>query len=186
MDHKPGSYTFSGPQMALLNGCVNARRGSIFWALMYMQSRLFHAENVDSIYNALQLQYKQYEYIMSHYYQIRLDKEIPAGSPLYRYYPAYLNYLDGRRRNLADEIRLKWLELDRQTAAQLALLNPFWDSSVWGTLFVHNTELLCQAADQDLLGNYRAISNTYLVLDRLAREMGEYMGVGIIRQFQIE
>ena len=123
---------------------------------------------------------------MSHYYQIRLDKEIPAGSPLYRYYPAYLTYLDGRRRNLDDEIRLKWLELDRQTAAQLALLNPFWDSSVWGTLFVHNTELLCQAADQDLLGNYRAISNTYLVLDRLAREMGEYMGVGIIRQFQIE
>ena len=48
---------------------------------------------------------------MSHYYRIRLDKEnVPAGSPLYRYYPAYLNYLDGRRRNLADEIRLKWLE----------------------------------------------------------------------------
>ena len=51
MDHKPGSYTFSEPQMTLLNDCVNAWRGSTyFWALMYMQSRLFHARrNVNSI-----------------------------------------------------------------------------------------------------------------------------------------
>ena len=83
MDHKPGSYTFSEPQMTLLNDCVNAWRGSIFWALMYMQNRLFHAENVDSIYNALQLQYKQYEYIMSHYRKAQEDftRIPPAQQP---------------------------------------------------------------------------------------------------------
>ena len=43
-------YTFSEHQLILLNTCINAWRGSTFWALMYMQSRLFHAENVDSIY----------------------------------------------------------------------------------------------------------------------------------------
>ena len=46
-------YTFSEHQLILLNTCINAWRGSTFWALMYMQSRLFHAENVDSIYREL-------------------------------------------------------------------------------------------------------------------------------------
>ena len=40
-------YTFSEHQLILLNTCINAWRGSTFWALMYMQSRLFHAENVE-------------------------------------------------------------------------------------------------------------------------------------------
>ena len=52
-------------------------------------------------------------------------------------------------------------------------------------MFIHNTTLLCDAADQDLLGNYHAISTSYLLLDQLACEMGEYMSVGIIRQFHI-
>ena len=108
-------YTFSERQLILLNTCINAWRGSTFWALMYMQSRLFHAENVDSIYRELQAQPAQYDQIMER----------------------------------------------------------------------HNTTLLCDAADQDLLGNYHAISASYLLLDQLACEMGEYMSVGIIRQFHI-
>ena len=32
-------YTFSEHQLILLNTCINAWRGSTFWALMYMQSR---------------------------------------------------------------------------------------------------------------------------------------------------
>ena len=43
------SYTFTEAQLILLNASVNAWRGSSFWALMYMQSRLFDAENADSI-----------------------------------------------------------------------------------------------------------------------------------------
>ncbi|MFQ9918584.1 MAG: hypothetical protein ACLRWQ_21610 [Flavonifractor plautii] len=64
-------------------------------------------------------------------------------------------------------------------------LNPHWDASLWSSMFIHNTTLLCDAADQDLLGNYHAISASYLLLDQLACEMGEYMSVGIIRQFHI-
>ena len=59
------------------------------------------------------------------------------------------------------------------------------DASLWSSMFIHNTTLLCDAADQDLLGNYHAISASYLLLDQLACEMGEYMSVGIIRQFHI-
>ena len=71
------------------------------------------------------------------------------------------------------------------TAARLSALNPHWDASLWSSMFIHNTTLLCDAADQDLLGNYHAISASYLLLDQLACEMGEYMSVGIIRQFHI-
>ncbi len=179
------SYTFSEQQLALFNDSVNAWRGSIFWALMYMQSKLFHADNVESIYYELQNQYKQYEAMMQKYYKLNLGTEVPAGSPLYHYYATYLDYLSERKREQAEETRRKWLELDRLTATRLADLNPYWDASTWSTLFIHNTQMLCQAADEDLLGNYNAISRYYLILDRLAREMGEYMAVGIIRQFQV-
>ena len=57
-------YTFSERQLILLNTCINAWRGGTFWALMYMQSWLFHAENVDSIYRELQAQPAQYDQIM--------------------------------------------------------------------------------------------------------------------------
>ena len=105
------------------------------------------------------------------------------GSPLYHYYDTYLEHLKQRQRRQAEQIRQQWLELNRLTAQRLAELNPHWESSLWGSMFTHNTNLLCQAADQDLLGNYRAISSSYLLLDRLAQEMGEYMATGIIRQF---
>ena len=161
-------YTFSEHQLILLNTCINAWRGSTFWALMYMQSRLFHAENVDSIYRELQAQPAQYDQIMERYYGIQLiTGTAAAGSPLYRYYAAYLD------------------DLNRLTAARLSALNPHWDASLWSSMFIHNTTLLCDAADQDLLGNYHAISASYLLLDQLACEMGEYMSVGIIRQFHI-
>ena len=79
-------YTFSERQLILLNTCINAWRGSTFWALMYMQSRLFHAENVDSIYRELQAQPAQYDQIMERYYGIQLIVgAAAAGSPLYRY-----------------------------------------------------------------------------------------------------
>ena len=88
-------YTFSERQLILLNTCINAWRGSTFWALMYMQSRLFHAENVDSIYRELQAQPAQYDQIMERYYGIQLIVgAAAAGSPLYRYYAAYLDALD--------------------------------------------------------------------------------------------
>ena len=88
-------YTFSEHQLILLNTCINAWRGSTFWALMYMQSRLFHAENVDSIYRELQAQPAQYDQIMERYYGIQLiTGTAAAGSPLYRYYAAYLDALD--------------------------------------------------------------------------------------------
>lgn len=108
-----------------------------------------------------------------------------AGSPLYRYYAAYLDALDARQRSQAERIRCQWLDLNRLTAARLSALNPHWDASLWSSMFIHNTTLLCDAADQDLLGNYHAISASYLLLDQLACEMGEYMSVGIIRQFHI-
>ena len=152
-------YTFSERQLILLNTCINAWRGSTFWALMYMQSRLFHAENVDSIYRELEAQPAQYA--------------------------AYLDSLDARQRSQAERIRCQWLDLNRLTAARLSALNPHWDASLWSSMFIHNTTLLCDAADQDLLGNYHAISASYLLLDQLACEMGEYMSVGIIRQFHI-
>ena len=160
-------YTFSEHQLILLNTCINAWRGSTFWALMYMQSRLFHAENVDSIYRELQAQPAQYDQIME------------------RYYAAYLDALDARQRSQAERIRCQWLDLNRLTAARLSALNPHWDASLWSSMFIHNTTLLCDAADQDLLGNYHAISASYRLLDQLACEMGEYMSVGIIRQFHI-
>lgn len=179
-------YTFSEHQLILLNTCINAWRGSTFWALMYMQSRLFHAENVDSIYRELQAQPAQYDQIMGRYYGIQLIVgAAAAGSPLYRYYAAYLDALDARQRSQAERIRCQWLDLNRLTAARLSALNPHWDASLWSSMFIHNTTLLCDAADQDLLGNYHAISASYLLLDQLACEMGEYMSVGIIRQFHI-
>ena len=179
-------YTFSEHQLILLNTCINAWRGSTFWALMYMQSRLFHAENVDSIYRELQAQPAQYDQIMERYYGIQLiTGTAAAGSPLYRYYAAYLDALDARQRSQAERIRCQWLDLNRLTAARLSALNPHWDASLWSSMFIHNTTLLCDAADQDLLGNYHAISASYLLLDQLACEMGEYMSVGIIRQFHI-
>ena len=179
-------YTFSERQLILLNTCINAWRGSTFWALRYMQSRLFHAENVDSIYQELQAQPAQYDEIMERYYGIQLIVgAAAAGSPLYRYYAAYLDSLDARQRSQTERIRRQWLDLNRLTAAQLSELNPHWDASLWSSMFVQNTTLLCDAAGQDLLGDYHAISEFYLLLDQLAREMGEYMSVGIIRQFHI-
>ena len=102
-------YTFSEHQLILLNTCINAWRGSTFWALMYMQSRLFHAENVDSIYRELQAQPAQYDQIMERYYGIQLIVgAAAAGSPLYRYYAAYLDALDARQRSQAERIRRQW------------------------------------------------------------------------------
>ena len=104
-------YTFSEHQLILLNTCINAWRGSTFWALMYMQSRLFHAENVDSIYRELQAQPAQYDQIMERYYGIQLIVgAAAAGSPLYRYYAAYLDALDARQRSQAERIRRQWLD----------------------------------------------------------------------------
>lgn len=122
-------YTFSEHQLILLNTCINAWRGSTFWALMYMQSRLFHAENVDSIYRELQAQPAQYDQIMERYYGIQLiTGTAAAGSPLYRYYAAYLDALDARQRSQAERIRCQWLDLNRLTAARLSALNPHWDA----------------------------------------------------------
>lgn len=180
------SYTFTETQLILLNASVNAWRGSSFWALMYMQSRLFDAENADSIYQELQAQPAHYDQIMERYYGVSLTSGAAAdGSPLYHYYDTYLEHLKQRQRRQAEQIRQQWLELNRLTAQRLAELNPHWESSLWGSMFTHNTNLLCRAADQDLLGNYRAISSSYLLLDRLAQEMGEYMATGIIRQFGV-
>ena len=136
-------YTFSEHQLILLNTCINAWRGSTFWALMYMQSRLFHAENVDSIYRELQAQPAQ---IMERYYGIQLiTGTAAAGSPLYRYYAAYLDALDARQRSQAERIRCQWLDLNRLTAARLSALNPHWDASLWSSMFIHNTTRICWA-----------------------------------------
>ena len=168
------SYTFTEAQLILLNASVNAWRGSSFWALMYMQSRLFDAENADSIYQELQAQPAHYDQIMERYYGVSLTSGAAAdGSPLYHYYDTYLEHLKQRQRRQAEQIRQQWLELNRLTAQRLAELNPHWESSLWGSMFTHNTNLLCQAADQDLLGNYRAISSSYLLLDRLAKRRAE-------------
>ena len=152
-------YTFSEHQLILLNTCINAWRGSTFWALMYMQSRLFHAENVDSIYRELQAQPAQYDQIMgATMASSSLSVPRRQATPLYRYYAAYLDALDARWRSQAERIRRQWLDLNRLTAARLSALNPHWDASLWSNMFIHNTTLLCDAADQDLLGNYHAIS----------------------------
>ena len=152
------SYTFTETQLILLNASVNAWRGSSFWALMYMQSRLFDAENADSIYQELQAQPAHYDQIMERYYGVSLTSGAAAdGSPLYHYYDTYLEHLKQRQRRQAEQIRQQWLELNRLTAQRLAELNPHWESSLWGSMFTHNTNLLCQAADdpQDLPGQLR-------------------------------
>ena len=153
---------------------------------MYMQSRLFHAENVDSIYRELQAQPAQYDQIMERYYGIQLIVgAAAAGSPLYRYYAAYLDALDARQRSQAERIRCQWLDLNRLTAARLSALNPHRHATLSSSNNNHKTTLLRDHADQNLLRKYHPISASYLLLDQLACEMGEYMSVGIIRQFHI-
>ena len=45
--------------------------------------------------------------------------------------------------------------------------------------------LLVGSIDMLILGTYRKVGLNYLMLERLAADLGSYMGLGIIRQFQI-
>ncbi len=56
---------------------------------------------------------------------------------------------------------------------------------MWSTMLRHMVTLLVGSIDMLILGTYRKVGLNYLMLERLAADLGSYMGLGIIRQFQI-
>ena len=154
---------------------------------MYMQSFLFGAANVENIGHELEEQPAQYELIFRHYYGKRFS-EIARLSveneP--RYFKPYLAALKAGRGTEAAGIKQRWLAEMKEAADIFGSMNPFWNGAEFETMLSHYIKILCTAAENDILGTYQEIGYAYLVLDRLAGDLGEYMALGIIRQFHVE
>ena len=63
MNPRPDIYVVTERQRDLLSACIESWRSTTFWVLMYMQSFLFRAENVDNIGRELDTQPARYELI---------------------------------------------------------------------------------------------------------------------------
>lgn len=187
MSERRDRYTFTERQLDLFTACIDSWRTTTFWSLMYMQSFLFGAANVDNIGHELDEQPAQYELIFKHYYGenfssiTRLNVQTEP-----KYFKPYLVALKAGRGSEAARIKRGWLEEIKNAAEIFGSLNPFWNATEFNTMMSHFIRLLCSAAESDILGKYQEIGDVYLVLDRLAGDLGEYMAVGIIRQFNIE
>ncbi len=187
MNPRPDIYVVTERQRDLLSACIESWRSTTFWVLMYMQSFLFRAENVDNIGRELDTQPARYELIFAHYYGeafssvIRMNTQTEAG-----YFRPFLLALRAGRGTEASEIKRRWLEEIRYAAAKFGAMNPFWSTAVLETMLTHYIRLVCASAEDDMLGKYQEIGQAYLVLDQLAKDLGEYFAVGIIRQFKID
>lgn len=186
MNAREDSYSFTERQYGLFTACIDSWRTTTFWTLMYMQSFLFDAKNTDNIGRELDTQPAQYELIFRHYYGegfASIGRLSVEASP--KYFKPFLTALKAGRGTEASEMKRRWLLEVESAAEKFARINPFWSAAVFKTMLTHYITLLCTSAENDVLGKYQEIGDTYLVLDRLAGELGEYMAVGIIRQFNI-
>ena len=152
-----------------------------------MQSFLFGAINTENIGRELDAQPAQYDLIFRHYYGAAfssISRLSTEAEP--KYFKPFLSALKAGRGTEASEIERRWLAETKNAAAIFGALNPFWNTAEFETMLTHFIKLLCQSAENDMLGKYQKIGNSFLVLDRLAGDLGEYMAVGIIRQFHVE
>lgn len=180
------SLNMSENQYELVKMCVDAWQLGIFWGLMYMQSRLFDADNAKSMEEELGVMPKYYDEILQLYYGKSIGSMIGEQiEPLYNFFIEYLKLVAARKRAQAAELKQQWLIAMEKAAHRLADLNPYWSANVWETTLTHMVQLLSNAIDSNIMGQYKKIGDIYLVLDRLATELGAYMGIGIIRQFNI-
>lgn len=186
MDSRPEIYNATEKQLELVNASVSSWRCTTFWALMYMQSFLFDACNIEAIGQELATQPAQYEHIFSYYY----GENFASNCNLYSededgYFSSYLLELKAGHSPQAIEIKQQWLENVKGVAEEFCKRNPYWSGEIMHSMMAHFTELLCASAEDDMLGKYQHIGMHYLVLDRLAEELGLYIALGIIRQFGV-
>lgn len=187
LDSQNGLYVFSETQLKLAGACIDSWRTTTFWALMYMQSFLFDAKNIHNIGHELETQPAQYEIIFNHYYgQSFSSISHLSAETAPKYFKPFLTALKAGRGTEASEIRRSWLAEMRKASALFGAMNPFWDTAEFNSMLTHYVTLLCDSAENDILGKYQEIGTSYLVLCRLAGDLGEYMAMGIIRQFHIE
>lgn len=88
-------YTFSERQLILLNTCINAWRGAPSGPSCICRAGCFTRKTWTASTRSYRPSPAQYDEIMERYYGIQLIVgAAAAGSPLYRYYAAYLDSLD--------------------------------------------------------------------------------------------
>lgn len=179
-------YTFTERQLDLFRACIDSWRSTTFWALMYMQSFLFGATNVDNIGHELDTQPAQYALIFRQYYGKAFASVTSLNTELEpQFFKPYLTALKEGRGTESAAIKRNWLAEIKKAAAIFGSMNPYWSATLFDTMLSHYVNLLCVSAENDILGKYQEIGNSYLILDRLAVDLGEYMAVGIIKQFQV-
>ncbi len=186
MNSELGIYQVTEQQLDLLSACIDSWRSSTFWVLMYLQSFLFRADNVGSIERELNEQPTQYAQIFGRFYgkeYTLLFHSNPHDTT--GFLKQYLMAVSAKQRKDAAEIKKRWTAHAAHVSDRFGMLNPYWNASLWETMLTHYIDLICSCVDDDLLGRYQEIGDTYLVMDWLASDLGEYMATGIIKQFNI-
>ena len=184
MDSQP--LMFSETQYDLVQICIDAWRLGSFWSILYMQSRMFDGDNAKSMEEELSAIPKQYGAILQPYYGPAVGTLISARiQTIYGFYIEYLDLVISRRRSRAEEVKQAWLLAADDAGQTISEQNPYWDAHMWSTMLRHMVTLLVGSIDMLILGTYRKVGLNYLMLERLAADLGSYMGLGIIRQFQI-
>ena len=186
MNDSLGIYRVTEQQLDLFSACINSWRSSTFWALMYLQSFLFGASNVASIEQEVSDLPTLYAQIFERFYGAKYAS-LFSSNPHHNdsFLKQYMTELVTKQRRAAAETKKRWLDYAIFVSERFGMLNPHWSASIWEPMLTHYIELICACADDDLLGKYQEVGDTYLILDGLSSDLGEYMAIGIIKQFNI-
>lgn len=173
-------------QYEVLVSCANIWRHNVFWSLMALQQKLFSLPNASvSEKEVLDLAGK-YAGIFRQYYGPNAARKM--GSAVERYCRLYLGYLDelclksGKKPCPAGD---NWVKAAGDIARELAALNEFWREREWRAMLTHQIDVLANEAQSTAAGDYGKTPFNYDVLDSVCTEMGNYMALGLIRQFGI-
>ncbi len=173
-------------QYEVLASCANIWRHNVFWSLMALQQKLFSLPNAPVSEKEVLDLAGRYAELFRQYYGPNTARRI--GSAAERYYRLYLSYLEeiclksGKEPCPAED---DWVESARGIARELSTLNDFWREREWRAMLIHQIDILASEAKSTAAGDYSQTPLNYDVLDGICTEMGNYMALGLIRQFEI-
>ena len=153
-------------QYEVLASCANIWRHNVFWSLMALQQKLFSLPNAPVSEKEVLDLAGRYAELFRQYYGPNTARRIgSAAEPC----PA------------EDD----WVESARGIARELSTLNDFWREREWRAMLIHQIDILASEAKSTAAGDYSQTPLNYDVLDGICTEMGNYMALGLIRQFEI-
>lgn len=177
----------SPEQYRVLSSCQKVWRRNVFWSFLYLQSKLFCCPNTAVIGDDLLDLSGEYGTLLAQYYGYEPGRLFSKN--IYRHFEFYILYIDslaGGKPEEADTALKQWQENSFLLVDQLSELNPNWRELEWRGMLTQEMQILQDAAQRSLAGDFEDLRFSVDIYDNIAAEIADYMAVGMIRQFSIQ